>query len=72
MEFETALEPVIYFNASKETEFFVLSRKQSRVVARFETEAFAAFHYVNAFEEENDDKLHVDVSSEVLSSEQGL
>ena len=61
MAIDCALAPALKFNSEKKTEFFVVSRKQKRVVARYETPAFAAFHYVNAFEEENDDKLHVDV-----------
>lgn len=57
----SALEPSLGFDYSKKTEFFIISRAQRRVVATYETEPFASFHYVNAFEDPSEDTLHIDV-----------
>lgn len=58
---DCALAPALQFDESKKTDFFIISREKKQVVAKYEAQAFAAFHYVNAFEEEETDTLHVDV-----------
>ena len=57
---ECALAPAIRFDESKKSMFYIVSRSQGRVVAQYETEAFAAFHFINAFED-GTDSIHVDV-----------
>ena len=57
---DCALAPALRFDESKKSMFYIISRAHGRVVAEYETEAFAAFHFVNAFED-IDDNIHIDV-----------
>lgn len=57
---DCALAPALRFDEKKKSMFYIISREQCRVVAQYETEAFAAFHFVNAFED-GDDNVNVDV-----------
>lgn len=58
---ESALAPSLRFDEQHHTTFFVISRSQNRVVARYVSPAFSSFHYVNAYEDQYTDVLHVDL-----------
>ena len=57
---DCSMAPALRFNGKRKSMFYIISRKQCRVVAQYETKAFAAFHFLNAFEDENDN-IHIDL-----------
>lgn len=56
------MEPNLSFNNERRSRFYVVSRKEKRLVGEFDCPAMTSFHYVNAFEEADGSAVHVDLS----------
>lgn len=50
-----------WFEKSQPTRFMVISREHGNVVAEFHSEAFFCFHTVNAYDDEDDDAIVIDL-----------
>lgn len=59
--FNKSFSGAMSWDKDAKTNFYVISRKEQRVVAKYSSEAFWCFHTVNAFEDKVSGDVHIDL-----------
>jgi torulene dioxygenase len=59
--FEKNFSGGMHFDKNAETKFYVISRREKRVVAVYSSEAFWMFHTINSFEDATTGDVHIDL-----------